>query len=172
MAHGGRSAGHARPQSARERPIRRGEIFRDPEKIEASSSGTREHPYPARRPPIFLTVAARPQVLGRSRISGAQDTERRILRNQRLISASPTQADAWAGAETEGAARALCGLREQLDADLREYGNRPCTRATRCYTSRRGFDAHPAFAINGSKTEAAMTFVEDEFLPTAQELST
>jgi hypothetical protein len=53
------------------------------------------------------------------------------------------------------------------------YGNPTMHQGDKiCPAGRRGFDAHPAFSVNGSKTEATARFVEDEFLPRLKALAT
>ena len=51
------------------------------------------------------------------------------------------------------------------------YGD-PAMRAQgeACPTSRRGFDAHPAFGLDGATAKATVAFVEDEFLPALEKL--
>jgi hypothetical protein len=53
------------------------------------------------------------------------------------------------------------------------YGNPAMHQGDKvCPTSRRGVDAHPAFAIDGSKVEEVVAFVEEDFLPRLKTLAT
>jgi lysophospholipase L1-like esterase len=53
------------------------------------------------------------------------------------------------------------------------YGN-PATHndGQSCPTTRRGFDAHPAFAVHGGRLEQTVRFVEDEFVPRLRSYAT
>jgi hypothetical protein len=65
-------------------------------------------------------------------------------------------------------------LRRFIGGDLRKvlfttYGNPVLHETgTACPASRRGFDAHPAFAIDAARLQATVSFVENEFFPRLQ----
>jgi hypothetical protein len=103
--------------------------------------------------------------------------ERRILERQKLIS-TPADARRKFGALADNFKALRRSLARFTDGKLERviyvnYGNLAMHEGNRvCPASRRGFDAHPAFAINGDKLEATARFVEDEFLPTLKKQAT
>src|SRR5215467_10084418 len=97
--------------------------------------------------------------------------ERRILERQKLTS-TPADARRKFGAVTESFKALRRSLARFTGGKLERviyvnYANLAMHEGNRvCPATRRGFDAHPAFAINGDKLEATARFVEEEFLPT------
>jgi hypothetical protein len=171
------------PQNARERPKRGGQIFprtvrSQIDQLTGYLGGTGNNP--ARRPDlIFLTVGGNDL-----KFSGlvadllvANDPERRILRDRSLIStvADSHQALGPLADDFKALRRPLLRL---MGGDLEKvvfvnYGNPAIVDGDKvCPASRRGVDAHPAFALNGSKLEAAAKFVESEMLPRLKALAT
>jgi len=171
------------PQSARERPKRGNQMFprtvrSQIDQLTAYLGGPGNNL--ARRPDlIFLTVGGNDL-----KFSGlvadlliANDPERRILRDRGLIStvADSRQALGPVAEDFKALRRALLRL---MGTNLEKvvfvnYGNPAMYEGDKlCPGSRRGVDAHPAFAINGSKLEAAVNFVENEMLPQLKSLAT
>ncbi len=163
-------------QLARERPKRAGRPFsaRVSSQVEQLSSYLRMgENNPARRPDlIFLTVGGNDLEFSGlvADILLVDSRERRILERQKLIS-TPTAARQKFGALTEDFKALRRALARFTGGELERvifvnYGNLAMHQGNRiCPASRRGFDAHPAFAINGNKLEASARFVEDELLP-------
>lgn len=52
------------------------------------------------------------------------------------------------------------------------YGNPAQEGGVACPSSRKGFDVHPAFGIDGAKTAETVTFVENEFIPALKRYAT
>src|SRR5262249_52227153 len=171
------------PQSARERPKRGTQIFPrtvrgqiDP--LTAYLGGTGINL--ARRPDlIFLTVGGNDL-----KFSGlvadllvANDPERRILRDRGLISAVTDSRQAF-GPLAEDFKALRRGLLRLMGGDLEKvvfvnYANPAMYAGDKvCPSSRRGVDAHPAFALSGSKVETIGNFVENEMLPRLKALAT
>jgi hypothetical protein len=165
-------------QRARERPRRGGQTFpRDVSgQIEQLSSYLRvsgTNPNPARHPDlIFLTVGGNDL-----KFSGlvadlliAEDPERGILRRQKLIS-GPADSRQMFGPLAEDFKALRRSLLRLTGSSLERvifvnYSNPAMHQGDKiCPTSRRGVDAHPAFAVDGRKVEQAVAFVEEEFLP-------
>jgi hypothetical protein len=173
------------PQSARERPRRGGQAFpRDVsgqiEQLTSYLGTSGNNPNSVRRPDlIFLTIGGNDL-----KFSGlvadlliAQDPERRILQRQKLISA-PADSRRMFGPLAEDFKALRRALLRLTGNNLERvvfvnYGNPAMHQGDKvCPTSRRGVDAHPAFAIDGSKVEEVVTFVEAEFLPKLKTLTT
>src|SRR5262249_11725932 len=152
------------PQSARERPKRGTQIFPRTvrgqiDQLTAYLGGTGINL--ARRPDlIFLTVGGNDlkfSGLGADLLV-ANDPERRILRDRRLISAVTASRQAF-GPLAEDFKALRRGLLRLMGGDLEKvvfvnYANPAMYAGDKvCPSSRRGVDAHPAFALSGSKVE-------------------
>jgi len=161
-------------QAARERPKRGGRPFppRVNGQIEQLSSYLQVGGNSRRPDLIFLTIGGNDLEFSGlvADILLLESRERRILIRQKLIS---TPADArrkfgMLADDFKSLRRALAGF---TGGSLERvvfvnYANLAMHHGDRvCPASRRGFDAHPAFAIDGDKLAATAKFVEDEFLP-------
>ena len=106
-----------------------------------------------------------------------ESRERRILDRQKLLS-TPADARRKFGTFAENFKALRRSLARFTGGKLERvifvnYGNLAMHQGNRtCPASRRGFDAHPAFAINGDKLEATTRFVEDELLPALKNQAT
>jgi hypothetical protein len=161
-------------QAARERPKHGGRPFpaRVNGQIEQLSSYLQASGNSRRPDLIFLTVGGNDLEFSGlvADILLLESRERRILIRQKLIS---TPADARRKFSTltddfkslrRALARFTGGSLERVV--FVNYGNLAMVHGDRiCPATRRGFDAHPAFAIDGDKLAATARFVEDEFLP-------
>jgi hypothetical protein len=168
-------------QLARERPMRNGRAFpaRVNGQIEQLSSylqtgGNNRHP-----DLIFLTIGGNDLDFSGlvADILLVQSRERRILEQRKLIS-TPADARRKISTLTESFKALRRSLARFTDGKLERvvyvnYGNLAMHEGNRvCAPTRRGFDAHPAFAISGDKLDVTTRFVEDEFLPTLKSLAT
>jgi len=166
------------PQRARERPKAgtRTTPAMVPGQVQQLSSYlgmSANNPNPTRSPDlIFLTVGANDLNFSGlvADILITKDPERGILKNRRLI-ANPADARQKFGPLAEDFKALRQALMRFTGGHLdrvifTNYGNPAMYEGDKaCRTSRRGVDAHPAFAIDGSRVEATVKFVEEEFLP-------
>jgi len=168
-------------QLARERPTRNGRPF--PAKVSGQieqlssylqSGGNKRVP-----DLIFLTIGGNDLDFSGlvADILLVESRERRILVQRKLIS-TPANARGKFSTLTESFKALRRSLARFTDGKLERviyvnYGNLAMHEGNRvCAPTRRGFDAHPAFAISGDKLDATTRFVEDEFLPTLKSLAT
>jgi hypothetical protein len=168
-------------QKARERPKRAGRPFPPTVsgQIEQLSSYLQAGGNNRRADLIFLTVGGND--LDFSGLVAdtllVESRERRILERQKLIS-TPADARRKFGALAESFKTLRRSLARFTGGKLDRvifvnYGDLAMHQGNRlCPASRRGFDAHPAFAINGEKLEATTRFVEDELLPALKSQAT
>jgi hypothetical protein len=161
-------------QAARERPKRGGRPFppRVNGQIEQLSSYLQAGGNNRSPDLIFLTIGGNDLEFSGlvADILLLESRERRILIRQKLIS-TPADARRKFGTLTEDFKSLRRALARFTGGSLERvvfvnYGNLAMHQGDRiCPASRRGFDAHPAFAIDGDKLGATSRFVEDEFLP-------
>jgi hypothetical protein len=161
-------------QAARERPKRGGRPFpaRVSGQIEQLSSYLQAGGNSRRPDLIFLTVGGNDLEFSGlvADILLVESRERQILVRRKLIS-TPADARRKFGALTEDFKSLRRALARFTGGSLERvvfvnYGNLAMHQGDRiCPASRRGFDAHPTFGINGDKLGLAARFVEDELLP-------
>ena len=161
-------------QAARERPKRGGRPFpaRVSGQIEQLSSYLQAGSNSRRPDLIFLTVGGNDLEFSGlvADILLVESRERQILVRRKLIS-TPADARRKFGALTEDFKSLRRALARFTGGSLERvvfvnYGNLAMHQGDRvCPASRRGFDAHPTFGINGDKLGLAARFVEDELLP-------
>src|SRR5215510_2001828 len=161
-------------QAARERPKRGGRPFpaRVSGQIEQLSSYLQAGGNSRRPDLIFLTVGGNDLEFSGlvADILLIESRERQILVRRKLIS-TPADARRKFGVLTEDFKSLRRALTRFTGGSLERvvfvnYGNLAMHQGDRvCPASRRGFDAHPAFAIDGDKLGATSRFVEEEFLP-------
>jgi hypothetical protein len=161
-------------QAARERPKRGGRPFpaRVSGQIEQLSSYLQAGGNSRRPDLIFLTVGGNDLEFSGlvADILLLESRERRVLMRQKLIS-TPADARRKFGMLADDFKSLRRALSRFTGGSLERvvfvnYGNLAMHQGDRiCPANRRGFDAHPSFAINGDKLGATSRFVEDELLP-------
>jgi hypothetical protein len=169
-------------QLARERPQHNGRPFpqRVSGQIEQLASYLQANGNNRTADLIFLTIGGNDlefSGLVADILVMAESRERRILERQKLTSTPAAARQKFSAladnfkALRRSLARFTGGKLERVI--YVNYGNLAMHQGNHvCGATRRGFDAHPAFAINGDKLEATARFVEDEFLPTLKKLAT
>ena len=134
-----------------------------------------------RRPDlVLLTVGANDIGFGGlvSDVVVSPGEERRLLQRSPGLIVTPAQAQAKLDQKLQNDFKKLRARLAGFIGDFTDrviftaYGNPAKDEDGEvCKTSRRGFDAHPAFAVDGAKLAATSNFVETKFIPKLRALS-